>query len=102
VDHRNSSPPWTGLRRRTEELTRALPTGAPVHEISPRLLGKNEELVRVRSRASPEVEEQRGGWATAVKIRWRQCSVRALLKRGERRKGAGRGEVKLGGGAHLL
>jgi hypothetical protein len=28
--------------------------------------------------------------------------VRALLKCGEKRKGAGRGAVKLGGGAHLL
>jgi hypothetical protein len=34
----------------------------------------------------------------AVKIRQRRCSVRALLKRGERRKEAGRGVVKLGGG----
>jgi hypothetical protein len=76
--------------------------GAPVHESSPRLLGKNEELVGVRSRASPEVEEQRGGRATVVKIRWRRCSMRALLKRGERRKGAGRGAVKLGSGARLL
>jgi hypothetical protein len=40
--------------------------GALVHESSPRLLRKNEELAGVRSRASPEVEEQRGGWATAV------------------------------------
>jgi hypothetical protein len=70
MDHRDSGPPWTGLRRRPEELTGALPTSAPVHESSPRPLRKNEELVRVRSRASPEVEEQRGGWATAVKI-WR-------------------------------
>jgi hypothetical protein len=76
--------------------------GAPVHESSPRLLGKNEELVGVRSRASPEVEEQRGGRATAVKIQRRRCSVRALLKRGERRKGVGRGAVKLGGGTRLL
>jgi hypothetical protein len=38
----------------------------------------------------------------AVKIRRRRCSVRALLKHGERRKGAGRGAVKLGGGARLL
>jgi hypothetical protein len=76
--------------------------GASVHESSPRLLGKNKELVGVRSRASPEVKEQRGGLATAVKIQWRWCSVRALLKRGERRKGAGRGAVKLGGGAGLL
>jgi hypothetical protein len=66
------------------------------------LLEKNEELVGVRSRASPEVEEQRGGRATAVKIRRRRCSLRALLKRGERRKGAGRGAVKLVGGALLL
>jgi hypothetical protein len=40
--------------------------GALVHESSPRLLGKNEELVGVRSRASLEVEERRGGRATAV------------------------------------
>jgi hypothetical protein len=66
VDHRGSSPPWTGLRRRPEELTGALPTGGLVHESSPRLLIKNEELAGVRSRASPEVEEQRGGRATAV------------------------------------
>jgi hypothetical protein len=76
--------------------------GALVHESPPRPLGKNEELVGVRSRASPEVEEQRGGQATAVKIQWRRCSVRALLRRGERGKEAGRGAVKLGGGARLL
>jgi hypothetical protein len=40
--------------------------GFLVHESSPRLLEKNEELVRVRYRASPEVEEQRGGRVTAV------------------------------------
>jgi hypothetical protein len=102
VDHRDSGPPWTGLRRRSEELTRALPTGAPVHESSLQPLGKNEELVGVRSRASPEVEEQRGGRATAVKIRRHRCSVRALLRRGERGKEVGRGAVKLGGGARLL
>jgi hypothetical protein len=66
VDHRSSGPPWTGIRRRPEELTGARPTGAPVHESSPRLHGKGEEFARVQSRASPEVEEQRGGWATAV------------------------------------
>jgi hypothetical protein len=102
VDHRDFGPPWTGLRCRPEELTGALPTGGPVHESSPQPLGKNEELIRVQSRASPEVEEQRGGRATAVKIRRRLCSVRALLRRGERGKEAGRGAVKLGGGAHLL
>jgi hypothetical protein len=66
VDHRSSGPPWTGLRRRPEELTRARPTGAPVNESSPQLHGKDEEFARVRSRASPEVEERRGGRATAV------------------------------------
>jgi hypothetical protein len=66
VDHRGSDPPWTGLRRQPEELTGALPTGALVHESSPRLLGKNEELTGLRSRASPEVEEQHGGQATTV------------------------------------
>jgi hypothetical protein len=102
VDHWDSCPPWTGLRRRPEELTGALPTGAPVHESSLRPFGKHEGLVGVRSSASPDVEEQRGGWATAAKVRRRRCSVRALLRRGERRKEAGRGAVKLGGGAHLL
>jgi hypothetical protein len=57
VDHRGSGPLWTGLRRRPEELTGARPMGAPVHESSSRLHGKDEELTRVRSRASPEVEE---------------------------------------------
>jgi hypothetical protein len=102
VDHRDSVPPSTGLRRRSEELIGALPTGAPVHKSSPQPLGQNEELVGVRSRASPVVEEQRGGQATAVKIQRCRCSVRALLRRGERGKEAERGVVKLGGGARLL
>jgi hypothetical protein len=38
----------------------------------------------------------------AVKARRRRCSVRGLLKRGERGKEAGRGAVKLGEGARLL
>jgi hypothetical protein len=91
VDHWDSGPPWTGLRCRPEELSGALPTGALVPGNSSRPLGKHEELVGVRSRASPEVEEQRGGRATAVKIRRSWCSVRALLRRGERGKEAGRG-----------
>jgi hypothetical protein len=102
VDHRDSGPPWTGVRCRPEELTGALPRGALVHESSPRPLGKDEELIGVRSRASPEVEEQRGGWAMAVMIRRRRCLVRALLRRGERGKEARRGAVKLRGGARLL
>jgi hypothetical protein len=39
---------------------------------------------------------------TAVKVRRRRCSVRGLLRRGERGKGAGTAAVKLGGGARLL
>jgi hypothetical protein len=102
VDHRGSGPPWTGLRRRLEELIGARPTGALVHESSPRLHGKDEELARVRSRASPEVEERRGGQVTAVPSRRRRRSVRAMLKRREKRRKAGRGAVKPRGGARLL
>jgi hypothetical protein len=56
----------------------------------------------VQSRASPEVEERRGGRETAVQNRRRRCLVTAMLKRGEKRREAGRGAVKPGGGAHLL
>jgi hypothetical protein len=66
VDHRSSGPPWTGLRHRPEDLTGARPTGASVYESSPRLHRKEEEFARVRSGASPEVEERRGGRATTV------------------------------------
>jgi hypothetical protein len=102
VDHRGSGPPWTGHSHRPEELIGARPTGAPVHESSPRLHGKDEELARVRSRASPEVEERRGGQATAVQNRRRWRSVRAMLKHGEKRREVGRGAVKPEGGARLL
>jgi hypothetical protein len=102
VDHRGSGPPRTGLRRQPEELIGARPTGAPVHESSPRLHGKDEELARVRSRASPKVEEQHGGRVTAVPNRWRRRSARTMLKRGEKRREVGRGAVKPGRGARLL
>jgi hypothetical protein len=76
--------------------------GAPVYGSSPRLHGKDEELTRVRSRASPEVEGQRGGRATVVQNRrwWRL--VRAMLECGEKRREARTGAVKPKGGAHLL
>jgi hypothetical protein len=45
---------------------------------------KDEELARVRFRASPKMEERRGDRATAVKKRWLWHSVRAMLKCGER------------------
>jgi hypothetical protein len=59
-------------------------TGAPVHDGSPRLHGKDEELVRVRFRASPKTKERHGDRATTVKKRRLWRSVRAMLKRGER------------------
>jgi hypothetical protein len=37
-----------------------------------------------------------------VKVRRCRCSVRGLLRHGERGKGVGRGAVKLGGGARFL
>jgi hypothetical protein len=37
-----------------------------------------------------------------VKGRRRRCSVRGLLRRGEMGNEAGKGAVKLGGGARLL
>jgi hypothetical protein len=90
VDHRRSSPPWTDLRRQPEELTRVRPTGAPVHESSPRLHGKDVELARVQSGASPEVEERRGGRATAVVL----SESDAQAWREEKRGGEGRGETR--------
>jgi hypothetical protein len=99
VDHRGSGPPWTSLHRQPEELIGARPTGAPVHR---GLHRKDEELARVWYRASLEVEERRGGRVTAVPNRRRRRSVRAMLKRGEKRREAGRGAVKPGGGARLL
>jgi hypothetical protein len=76
--------------------------GASVYGSSPRLHGKDEELARVRSRASPEVEGRRGGRVMAMQ-NWRWwCSVEAMLERGEKRREAGRGAVKPGGRARLL
>jgi hypothetical protein len=68
---------------------------APGHNSLPRLHGKDEELTRVRFRASPKTEERRGDRETTVKKRWR--SVRAMLKHGERGRRARRGSVEDGG-----
>jgi hypothetical protein len=76
--------------------------GALVYGSSPRLHGKDEELARVQSRASPKVEGQRGGRAMAVQNWRRRRSVEVMLERGGRRIEAGRGAVKSGGGARLL
>jgi hypothetical protein len=82
-------PPWTdgGV------LTGARPPAAPVRQSSPAGAQQREERTGSSSRASPGLGRRRGGRVTAVKARWRRCSVRGLLKRGERGKGAGRGAV---------
>jgi hypothetical protein len=73
---------------------------------APKLTGggatEREEHTGSSSRASPGLGRRRGGRAMVVKVRRRRCSVRGLLRRGERGKGAGRGAVKIGGGARLL
>jgi hypothetical protein len=48
------------------------------------LHGKDEELAKVRFRASPKTEERHGDRAAAVKKRRLWHSVRAILKRIER------------------
>jgi hypothetical protein len=101
-------PPWTdggkdrGGLGRGGALTGAQPLAAPVCQSSPAGAQKREERTGSSARASPMLERRRGGQATAVKARQRRCSVRGLLRRGERGKEAGKGAVKLGGGARLL
>jgi hypothetical protein len=101
-------PPWTdgGVDRggggHGGTLTGAQPPAAPVRQSSPAGAQQREERTWSSARASPGLERRRGGWAMAVKARRRRCSVRGLLRRGERGKEAGRGAVKLGGGARLL
>jgi hypothetical protein len=110
--------PWTGQARsvhrgptvtRTEggsgrggALTEVRPPAAPVRQSSPAGAQQREERTGCSARASPGLGRRRGGRLTAVKARRRLCSVRGLLRRGERGKEAGRGAVKLGGGARLL
>jgi hypothetical protein len=77
-------PPWTdggadrGGAARGGALTGARPPAAPVRQ------------------SSPGLGRRRGGRATAVKAQRRRCSVRGLLRSGERGKEAGRGAVKQG------
>jgi hypothetical protein len=101
-------PPWTegGADRggvgRGGALTGARPPAAPVRQSSLTGAQQREERMGRSGRASPGLEQRRGGRVMAVKARRRWCLVRWLLRRGERGKEAGRGAVKLGGGAHLL
>jgi hypothetical protein len=73
-----------------------------VHQSSPAGAQQREERTGSLARASLGLGRRRGGRVTAVKARRHRCSVRGLLRRGERGKEAGRGAVKLGGGARLL
>jgi hypothetical protein len=98
-------PPWTdgGTDRggvgRGGALNGARHPAAPVRQSSPAGAQQREERTGSSSRASPGLGRRRGGRATVVKFRQRRCSMRGLLRCGERGKGAGRGAVKLGGGA---
>jgi hypothetical protein len=83
-------------------LTRARPPAAPVSQSSPAGAQQREERTGSSAGASPGLGQRRGGRAMAVKARRHRCSVRGLLRCGERAKEAGRGAVKLGRGARLL
>jgi hypothetical protein len=101
-------PPWTddGADRggpwRGGVLTGARPPAALVRQSSPAGAQQREECTGSSSRASLGLGRHRGGRATVVKVQRRRCSVIGLLRHGERGKRAGRGVVKLVGGARLL
>jgi hypothetical protein len=101
-------PPWTdggadrGGPGRGGALTGARPPAAPVRQSSPVGAQQREERTGSLARASPGLRRCRGGRAMVVKAWRRRCSVRGLLRHGERGKEAGRGVVKLGWGARLL
>jgi hypothetical protein len=103
------SPPWTdggtdrgGWSGRGGALIGARPPAAPVRQSSPAGAQQREERTGSSARASTGLRWRRGGRVTAVKAQRCRCSVRGLLRRGERGKEAGRVAVKLGGGARLL
>jgi hypothetical protein len=91
-------PPWTnddadrGGSGHGGVLTGARPPTAPVRQSSPAGAQQREERTGSSARASPGLGQRRGGWAMAMKAQRRRCSVRGLLKRGEREKK--RGEVR--------
>jgi hypothetical protein len=97
-------PPWNdgGANRGGGQGAAARSPAAPVRLSSPAGAQQREERTGSLARASPRLMWRRGGRAMAVKAQRCRCSVRALLRRGERGKEAGRGVVKLGGDAHLL
>jgi hypothetical protein len=83
-------------------FTGAWPPAVPVHQSSPagRKRGRGARGARLgpHRSSSGAVATGRRRYRTE---RWRR-SVRGLLRRGEREKGAGRGAVKLDEGARLL
>jgi hypothetical protein len=87
---------------RSGMLTGARPPASLVRQSSPTGAQQREERTGSSARASLGLGRCQGGRATTVKAWWRRCSVRGLLRRGERGKEVGRGAVKLGGGARLL
>jgi hypothetical protein len=97
VDRRRRAP---RVPERNGALTGVRPPAAPVHQSSPVGAQKGERSTGSSARASPELGRRRGGRATAVQNRRRQRSVEARHERGEKRREAGRGAVKSGGGAH--
>jgi hypothetical protein len=100
--HHGPTAAWTEGGGLCDALTGAQPPAAPVRQSSPAGAQQREERTGSSARASSGLGRRRGGWAMTVKARRRRCSVRGLLRRGERRKEARRGAVKLGGGARLL
>jgi hypothetical protein len=99
------SPPWTDAGADSGHggvLTGARPPAAPVCQSLPAGAQQREERTGSSSRASPGLEQRRGGQASMVKAWWCRRSVRGRLERGEMRREAGRGVVNSGGGARLL
>jgi hypothetical protein len=106
---------WTGADRAvhrgpTVARTEGMAARSPVLGLRPLRCAKARRWGRKRGRGARGARlgpHQSLGGAVATgrrrcrTERWR-CSVRGLLRRGEREKGAGRGAVKLSEGARLL
>jgi hypothetical protein len=91
-------PPWTDAGADNGHggaLTGARPSAAPVRQSSPAGAQNGEGGTRSSSRASPGLEQRRGGRATMGKARWCRHSVRGRLELGEREMRAGKCAVKL-------
>jgi hypothetical protein len=87
-----------GGPRRSGAPTGARLPAAPVRQSSPTGAQQREEHTGSSARASPGLGRCPGGRATVVKVRRCRCSVRGLLRHGEREKEAGErcGETRWG------